>query len=126
MKMSPTSVPAIRDAEARRTSPGFRPYSRAFSRLTVTWMCGTSTINSLCRLIEARDVRECRTDLLGLVPQDVEVRAEDADHDRLPRAGQDLANALLQVGLHVAVQAGIALHHLLDLGVASCRSRRPG
>ena len=56
--------------------------------------------------------------------QNVEIRAEDADDDRLASPGQDLANALLQIGLHIAVEAGIALHHFLDLGIASCRSRR--
>ena len=46
-----------------------------------------------------------------------EIRAEDADDDRLAGASQNLANALLQIGLHIPVEAGITLHHFLDPGM---------
>src|SRR5262245_58519795 len=71
----------------------------------------------LVQVDEAWNVRDCRADVLGLVAQYAEIRAEDADDDRLARTGQDFANALLQIGLHIAVEAGITLHHFLDPGV---------
>ena len=71
----------------------------------------------LVQVDEIRDISERRANLLRLVPENVEIRAEDADDDRLTCAGQDLANALLQIGLHIPVEAGIALHHFLDPGM---------
>ena len=53
-------------------------------------------------------------DLLRLVAQDAEVGAEDPHHHRRPRAGEHLLDPLLQVGQHVAGQAGIAVDRLLD------------
>src|SRR5262245_53808721 len=66
---------------------------------------------------ETWNIRDGCADVLGLVPQNVEIRAEDADDDRFPGTGQHLAHALLQVRLHIAVEPGIALHHFLDPGV---------
>src|SRR6267154_3183682 len=71
----------------------------------------------LVQVDEIRNVRECRADLLRLVPENVEIRAEDTDDDRLAGAGQDLANAFLQIRLHIAVEARITLHHFLDAGM---------
>src|SRR5882672_456479 len=68
----------------------------------------------LVQVDEARNIRDCRANFLRLVPKNTEIRAKDAHDDRLSRAGQDLANALLQIGLDIAVEAGITLHHFLD------------
>src|SRR6195256_5958474 len=53
----------------------------------------------LVQIDEVRNARERRANLLRLVPENIEIRAEDAYDDRLARSGQDLANALLQIGL---------------------------
>ena len=53
-------------------------------------------------------------ELMRLLAQHVEVWPEDADDDRVARPGQHFTDALLQIRLHVATQARIALDHLLD------------
>ena len=66
-------------------------------------------------LDDAVDPGDGLADLLGLVPQDLEVGAADADDDGLAAAGQDLADALLEIGLDVATEPRVALDHLVDL-----------
>jgi hypothetical protein len=65
---------------------------------------------------DAGDLPDALGDLVGLRPQGLEVGPEDPHDDRLARAGQDLLDALAQVGLHVAVQAGVALDGPVDGG----------
>ena len=65
---------------------------------------------------EPVDPRERLPDLLRLVAQDVQIGAVDAHDDRLARSGQHLSDPLLQIGLHVAIEPGIAVDHLLDRG----------
>ena len=55
----------------------------------------------------------------ALLAQDVEILAVDADDDRVARPGQHLPDPLLEVGLHVAVEPGIAVDHLLDAASVS-------
>ena len=62
----------------------------------------------------ARDVGHGGAHHFCLVAQHVQVGAEQAHHDGLARTGEHFADALLQVGLQVAVQPGVALHHLVD------------
>ena len=59
---------------------------------------------------------ECLREPPPPVRAELEVRAKDAHHNRLAGAGQDLAHAFLQVGLHVTVEAGIAFDDLFDGG----------
>ncbi len=49
-------------------------------------------------------------------PQDVEVRAVDADDQRGAGPGEDLLDPLAEIGQQVAVEAGIAVDDGLDLG----------
>ena len=115
-KMSPTSSPAIRVDAARRTSPGFRPYCCAAARSTSTVDLGHLGELLGVLLGQAVHAEQELLDLGRLLPQDVQVVAVDADDDGLAGAGQDLPDALLQVGLHVAPEARVAVDHLLDLG----------
>ena len=50
----------------------------------------------------------------AFVAQRLEVGAEEPHDDRLAGAGEHLLDPLLEVGLHVAVQAGVAVDDLLD------------
>ena len=52
--------------------------------------------------------------LLGLGSKNFQVSTEDAHHDGLARTCQYLADSFLEVGLQIAVQPGIPLHHLVD------------
>src|SRR3954465_49647 len=85
--MSPTSSPATIVAAARRTSPGFRPKGPARSMSTSTSSCGTSVEMSTCSLVAPSTSPQQLVDLAGLCAQDVEVGAEQPDHDRLAAAG---------------------------------------
>ena len=49
---------------------------------------------------------ESLLDLLGQLLEDAQVGSVDADDDRVARARQHLADALLEVGLDVAPQPG--------------------
>ena len=63
---------------------------------------------------DAGDDVELLLDLLGQVLELAEVGAVDPHDDRIARTGQDLADALLEVGLHVTSQARVAVDHLED------------
>ena len=52
--------------------------------------------------------------VLGLVPQNLQVRTVDANHNRFTGSGQYFPNAFFQVGLQIAVQAGITVNHRRD------------
>ena len=54
----------------------------------------------------ARNARHEIGDFLRFGAQLLHVRAEDADHDGSTRPGQDLLDALVQIGEHVAVESG--------------------
>ena len=101
----------------RRTSPGLTPYRWAAARSTVD--LDLRDVDELFRMEvdDARDHIELVLDLLGEVLQLPEVVPVDPDDDRIARTGQDLADPLLEIGLHVAPQAGIAVDHLQDGGV---------
>ena len=64
--------------------------------------------------------------VLGLLAQYLQVVAVDADDDGLLGAGQHLLDALVQVGLDVAVKAGIAVDDVLEVVQRRRRSRRTG
>ena len=70
------------------------------------------------------DVVERRLDFRGLGDKDVQLWPEDADHDLVARASEDLPDPLLQVGLHVATQPRIAVDDLLH-GVERRRRSPP-
>ena len=70
-------------------------------------------------LVQAVDAEQQLLDLGRLLPEHVEVVAVDADDDRLAGARQHLPDALLQVGLHVAPDARVAVDDLLDLASVS-------
>ena len=55
------------------------------------------------------DARHGVLDLVRLRAQHLQVRSVDAHHDGVARPGQDLLDPLLEVGLHVALQPGIAV-----------------
>ena len=54
-------------------------------------------------------------DFVGLRAQHVQIRAEDPDYDGVAGPGEHLFHALLEVRLHVALQAWVAVDDLLDL-----------
>ena len=59
---------------------------------------------------------EALLDVVGQILERRQIRPVDADDDRVARAGEHLADALLEVGLDVAPQTGIAVDDLLDGG----------
>ena len=107
--MSLTSSLASSVEDCRRTSPGLRPYRRAAARSSSTSMLRQVLREARMRVDHAVDLADLLRDLLGLVAQVLEVGAEDAHDDRLARPGENLLDALAQVGLHVAVEARVPL-----------------
>ena len=65
---------------------------------------------------DAVDAGQQLLHLVGLLAKDRQVLAEDAHDDGVALTGQHLADAFLQVGLHVTAQTGVAVDHLLDPG----------
>ena len=65
---------------------------------------------------DPRDPSMAVLELFGLVPERAELRTEDADRDGVAGAGQHLADPLLEIRLHVALQSGVAVDDLLDVG----------
>ena len=63
---------------------------------------------------DAVDSRQSILHLRSELLEDVHVVAIDSDDDGLGVSGQHLPDSLLQVGLHVAIEAGIAVHRLLN------------
>ena len=115
-KMSPTSSPAINVDAGPPDVTGLDPVALGRREVDLHLELG-DVLDELDVLLDhAVDVGEDRLDLIGLGPQHVEVRAEDADHDGVARAGQHLADAFLEVGLHVPLEARVAVDDLLDLG----------
>ncbi len=67
------------------------------------------------RVDHSADVTDPLLDVLGLDAQGREIWSVDPDHDRLAGAGEHLLDPLAEVGLHVAVQAGVDLHCVVNL-----------
>src|SRR3990172_4848190 len=63
---------------------------------------------------DAVDPGHQRLHLLGLLPQDTQVVTVDTHHDGLAGAGEDLFDALPEVGLDIAIQSRVAVDGLLD------------
>ena len=95
-------------------SPGLSSYRRAFSRSSSTLICGSSFC-SPAFVSTSPGVSEIRlTTPSASSAEDLRLGPEDAHDDRAARAGEDLLDALAQVGLHVALHARIAVDGARD------------
>ena len=66
-------------------------------------------------LADAGNITQQPVDLLCFLPKQIEILAEDADRDGVAGSGQDLPDALPQVGQHVAVDPRVAVDHSPDV-----------
>jgi hypothetical protein len=105
---SPTRSPLEQRRRRAANLPGVSPKRRAAAGSTRTSICGTSTWASTLRS-PPRDVARGRADVARRAPERAEVGAEEAHHDGAAGAREHLLHALLEVGLHVAVEAGVAV-----------------
>ena len=79
-------------------------------------ICGISFCRPAFVSIEARRVADPLDDAVGELGEHLRLGSEHAHDDRAARAGQDLLDALAQVGLDVALHARIAVDGALDGG----------
>ena len=66
------------------------------------------------KVVHALDPGKVVTHSLCLTLEDLQIRPEDSHHDRLRCTGEHLVDSLPEIGLHVVIQAGVAVHNLLD------------
>ena len=112
----PTVMPPIRADAARRTSPGLRPWTRAFSKSTsISIACCSSCCSTFGFLMPSILPSVCRiSSCLGA--KNAKVLAIDADRDGLILAGQTFAHSLGEERLHLTADARLGTGDRLHRG----------